>query len=141
MTKAINTTDVTKAIREAFALGDAYGIKIAELQKALKGQDVLLVKETVNAAAETHYAAKGAKRVDKVRGEGKTWAMNTASQTAKKAADRVIADILGKAVEQKAEFEVPAEMQALADKLIKMAATYKEANRLVSTALANARAK
>ena len=138
MTKAINTTAITAAIREAFSLGDAYGIKIAELQKALKGQDVLLVKETVNAAAETHY---GVVRVDKVRGEGKTWDKDTKSQTAKKKADRVIAAILGKSMEQKAEFEVPAEMQALADKLIKMAAEYKQANRLVSTAIANARAK
>lgn len=138
-TFAFSVTTIAKALDAAHAYGNAVTSLRAEAVAGLKGT---MSPETVKLALLAPIAQYyGVKLIDKVRGEGKTWDKEaTGFEAAKKAHQRLAADIMGKA-ESSDEVEIPEELLAAAAKLAKLAAQYESGRSLASKALASAWAK
>lgn len=135
MTKQLNTL-----VSTALTAAHAYGTAVAGIKAALKGH---LSPDAVRAAllepVATFYSVP---LIDKTRGEGKTWDKEHAKfETAKKAHQRLCADVLGKKENQAPELDVPAHIAKLAAALVQAAAEYEGAGKLIATALAQAKAK
>ena len=134
MSNAINTQ-----VRNALAHAHGYAKAVDEIRVALKGQ---MSPDQVQAAllqpVATYY---GVKLVAKQRGEGVTWDKDCAKwETAKKSYQRLCASVLGKGKAQLPELAVPADIAAVAAKLVKMCCEYKDTARLIDIAIAQAKA-
>lgn len=134
MTKQLNTL-----VASALDAAHAYGKSIDGIRAALKGQ---LSPDVVRAAllepVATYYRVP---LIDKTRGEGKTLDKEHAKyEAAKKALQRLSADVMGKNSPQGAEFDVPAHIAKLAAQLVQAASEYEGAAKLIATAIANAKA-
>jgi len=126
-------------VSAALTAAGAYSVSIDALRSALKGQLSPEVRATLLPYVATFY---GVALVDKERGEGKTFDVNAKKfEAAKKALQRLTADIVGKSKAQAEELEVPAEMLALARKLVKLGNTYEQAGKLIAAAIATAKAE
>jgi hypothetical protein len=138
-TFTFSANTIATALDAAHAYGNAVATLRAEAVAGLKGQ---MSPDTVKAALLEPIAQYyGVKLVDKTRGEGKTWDKEAAKfEAAKKAHQRLAADIMGKA-ESSDEVEIPEELLAAAAKLAKLAAAYEGGRSLASKALASAWAK
>ena len=138
MAKTINT--IASLVSNALNAATAYGSAVEGIRNALKGQ---LSPDAVRAALLEPVAAYyKVALVDKVRGEGKTWDIENAKfETARKAHQRLVKDVLGKSVSQSEEIAVPSHIAKLAAQLVAAAAEYEGAAKLIATAIANARAK
>ena len=138
MTKTINTL-----VNTYCAAIDAAKASAVDIRVMLKGQRVPLGDSKAVGAAllgpvSTYYKAA---LVDKVRGEGKTWDVTHAKyDAARKAHQRLVKDVMGESVSQSDELEIPANIAKLAAQLVAACAEYKEAAKLISTAIANAKA-
>lgn len=131
---------ITTMVSNALNAATAYGSAVEGIRTALKGQ---LSPDAVRAALLEPVAAYyKVSLVAKTRGEGVTWDIENAKfETAKKAHQRLVKDVLGKSVSQSEELAVPAHIAKLAAQLVAAAAEYEGAAKLVATAIANARAK
>ena len=134
MSNAINTQ-----VRNALDHAHGYAKAIEAIRAALKGQ---MSPETVAAAlmqpVATYY---GVKLVAKTRGEGVTWDKDSAKwETAKKSHQRLCKSVMGETAKQREELDVPADIAAVAAKLVKMCGEYEDAARLIATAIAQAKA-
>ena len=121
----------------------AYGKAVADIRATLKGR---VSPEEVRVALLPPVAAYyGVKLVQKERGEGVTWDKDAPKfETAKKAHQRLVADVLGKTSASKDELEIPEEIIALARKLVKACEGYEidgksVSARMVATAVALAK--
>ena len=116
----------------------AYGTAIAGLKVALKGQ--LSPKEVRAALVGPIASFYGVALVQKARGEGVTFDTAAAKfEAAKKALWRLSNDVAGKQVSNHVDMEVPADMLAVARKLVAMAAQYEHAGKLLAAALREAK--
>lgn len=133
---------ITTMVSNALNAATAYGSAVEGIRNALKGQ---LSPDAVRAALLAPVAAYyKVSLVAKTRGEGVTWDIENAKfETARKAHQRLVKDVLGKSVSvsQSEELAVPAHIAKLAQQLVAAAAEYEGAAKLIATAIANARAK
>ena len=134
MTKTINTL-----VSSALAAAGAYGTSVASIRTALKGQ---LSPDAVRAALLAPVAAfYGVTLVAKERGEGVTWDKDAAKyETAKKAHQRLVKDVMGKVESQSEALDVPAHIAKLAAQLVVACGEYEGTAKLIATAIANAKA-
>ena len=130
---------ITTTLDAAHAYSD--GIAQARAHKSCKGKTPEELRPILLPIVAKYYAvpviegerkAKGTKVFDK---DAKGY------EAAKKALQRLIADIAGKTNADKEEIEVPAHIAKLAAQLAQACAEYEQARKLASTALANAFAK
>lgn len=131
--------NINALVSTALDAAHAYGKTIDAIRVALKGH---LSPDEVRAALLQPVAAYyGVGLVDKVRGEGKTWDKEHAKwETAKKAHQRMVADIVGEAHKNKEEIEVPAHIAKLALMLVAACGEYEGTAKLIATAIAQAKA-
>ena len=134
MTNAINTQ-----VRAALDHAHGYAKAVDAIRAALKGQlSPEAVQQALMQPVATYY---GVKLVAKQRGEGVTWDKDSAKwETAKKSHQRLCASVLGEGKAQRPELDVPADIAAVAAKLVKMCGEYEDAARLIATAIAQAKA-
>lgn len=135
----MNATNITTHVNAALTAAGAYGQAVDAIRKDLKGQlSPEQVKAVLLQPVATFY---GVALVDKERGEGKTWDKASAKwETAKKAHQRLCADVTGKSQNQSDELEVPAHIAKIAAQLVAACAEYEGAAKLIATAIANAKA-
>lgn len=132
-------TSINTMVSSALTSVHAYQHAIDGLRVALKGQVSHDVRVAVLPAVASFYKVA---LVARERGEGVTMDINaTKYEAAKKAVQRLVKDIVGKTADSKPELEVPANILDAARKLVALCAEYEGAARLVSTALAIARAE
>ena len=133
------SSNIIAHVNAALNAASAYGQAINDIRKDLKGQlSPEQVKATLMEPIATYYKVE---LVAKERGEGMTWDKTCAKwETAKKAHQRICADVLGKTVNQSEELDVPAHIAKLAAQLVAACAEYEGANKLLATAVANAKA-
>ena len=131
--------NINALVATALDAAHAYGKGIDAIRAALKGQTSPDdVRATLMGAVSAYY---GVPLVDKTRGEGKTWDKEHGRfETAKKAHQRICADVLGKAADKTPEIEVPAHIAKLAAQLVKACGEYEGAAKLIATAIAEAKA-
>ena len=140
MTNANITTLVATTLNAAAS----YGKGIEGLRNAFKAElKGTMSPDTVRAALLVPVAVfYGVATLPKTRGEGYTLDKDAKGfEAAKKALQRLTADICGKTAKDKEELEVPADMLALAAKLVAMGTLYENSARLIAAAMAQARAK
>lgn len=129
-------THITDALNAAAAYS-------AAIEKARKCPEVKGKGEDVVRTALLPIVA-GFYDVPLIDGAGKATGKKVLDKTAesyeaaKKALQRLLADIMGKGSDKGDELEVPEHIAALAAKLAKACAEYEQARKLASTALANA---
>jgi hypothetical protein len=136
--EALNSHVATYVV--AYKAGQA---AVSVLRDSLLKSGIALVREELRQPLMHSVAmAYGVQLQTKVRGEGVTWLKDTVSGNASQCHQRLMGDLFGAKGNSKDEFEVPADMQAVADKLVKLAREYdkKFVNVLIATALANAKA-
>ena len=140
MSKTINTTEFNAQLTIVFNADVKRDTALALLRDMVKGTDVLLAKELVN---EFSARKHGVTRVAKERGTGMTWGMDTASQSAKKWADRTHRDIMGASVAQveKDKVIISAEARALLVQLDALYASYPEMRAVCNAYIAKASKK
>ena len=145
MAKTINTTStINTHVASAINAAVSYGGAITALTQALKVQGVPFERKAVAQAlmqpVADYYKVT---LVAKVRGEGTTWGEGKADMAAKQTHKRLLASIFNapKAEQSEEECEIPAELLALAAKMVKAAAAYEGSAKLVARALATARTK
>ena len=132
------TTSINTLVSSALNAASSYGDSIKGLRAALMGQTSPEVRAAILAPVAAYYKVSV---VAKERGAGFTLDVNAKQyEAAKKAIQRLSKDIAGKVAAQPDAIEVPANILAAARTLIKLCAEYEGANKLVSTALAQARA-
>jgi hypothetical protein len=146
MAKSINTSvsTINALVVSTLNIAAAYGKGINELRTAIaKAANGTLSRDVVHAALQLPVATYyGVALIDKVRGEGKTLDKEAQGyEAAKKALQRLTADIVGKEAKATEEEEVPAEMLALARKLVKAGMAYENASKLIAKAIATAKAE
>jgi len=134
------TTSINTIVSAALTAATAYGKSVEQLRTALKGQ---LSPEDVRAKLMQPVALfYGVQLVAKERGEGVTWdKAHPKFETAKKAHQRLCADVIGKGKDQSAQLEVPAHIAKLAAQLVAAASEYEQAAKLIATAIAQAKTK
>ena len=133
MTQTINTL-VATALNAAHAYSDT----IVKLRTQMRGH---LSPDQVRATLLPYVAGYyKVALVAKTKGEGIRMDAEAAKyEAAKKALQRLTADIVGKVGNQKDELEVPANIAAAAAKLVQLCAEYEHAGRLLATAVAQAK--
>jgi hypothetical protein len=135
MTQAINTL-----VSTALTAAHAYSDTIAKLRTQLKGHlSPDEVRTTLMPYVAGYYKVA---LVAKERGEGVRMDADAPKyEAAKKALQRMTADIVGKSANHKDELAVPADVLAAAAKLVKLCNEYEGAGRLIATAIAQAKAQ
>ena len=120
------TLTVESAGSGALHCADLYGETIAFMRGKLKGKSEADVRATLLPIVAAHYA------VPVIDGEGKakgTKVLDKAApkyEAAKKALQRLVADIMGKGSDKGDKYEIPEDMLAAAAKLVKLAQGYDE---------------
>lgn len=134
------TATINNLVTSALDAAHAYGKGIDALRKAFTGQlSRDHVSEKIMPAVASYYRVP---LVARERGEGVTWDKTHAKyETARKAHQRLVKDIMGASVNQKEEIEVPAHIAKLAAALVQAAGEYEGAAKLIATAIAQAKAK
>lgn len=129
----------TASIAHITAIASAAGMEeraIVQALPALQAQFRGWDREDIKATIMVNYAAVVGVEL-KVQGSGRiVWPAEAG--TAKKACNRLITRIMGDAVTEKQEVEVPEELLIAARKLAKLAQQYEGARGLASKALAQA---
>lgn len=133
------TTSINTLVVDALDAAGSYGVAIASLKAALRGQLSPQVREALLAPVARYYKVA---LVAKERGEGVRLDVEAKGyEAAKKALQRLTKDIIGATASEKAELEVPTHILKAAAALVAMCAEYEEAGRVLATALATAKAK
>ena len=132
-----------KHITDALDAAVAYGTAMDAARKCpeVKGKSEDVVRVALLPIVAKFYA------VPMVEGAGKAQGKKVLDKTAekyeaaKKALQRLLADIMGNTADKGEELQVPKHIAALAAQLAEACAEYEQARKLASTALANAFAK
>lgn len=132
------TLTVESAGSGALHCADLYGETIAFMRGKLKGKSEDSVRATLLPIVGSHYAVPVVDGAGKAQGKKVLDKTAEKYEAAKKALQRLVADIMGKGSDKGDELEVPEHIAALAAKLAKACAEYEQARKLASTALANA---
>lgn len=131
--------NINTLVHTALNAAHAYGNAVADIRKTLKGQmSPEQVRSALLAPVASYYAVA---LIAKERGEGMT--LDSAApkyEAAKKALQRLVKDVMGKVENQSEELDVPAHIAKLAAQLVQACGEYEGANRLLATAIANAKA-
>lgn len=125
---------IDNAVRHSVELEASAAI----VREAVQGMD----RDAVRDAVIQRFAWK-AGIVLTVQGTGRiVWPKDDPrTEKAKRACNRFIEMVLGKAPTQAVELDVPADILAMAKKLVAACNEYEEASRLIATAIAKAKAK
>jgi hypothetical protein len=131
------------AIRSALAAADAYAKAIEEARNCpeVKGKSEDVIRANLLPIVAEKFAVPVIDGKGKATGKKVLDSSAANYEAAKKALQRLMADLMGKTSGKGEEFEVPEHIAALAAKLAKACAEYEQARKLASTALANAFAK
>lgn len=127
-----------KAIDNAVIASHNLEASAAIVREAVQGQDREAVREAV-----IHRFAAAARITLTVKSTGRlVWPKDDPrTDAAKRACNRFIEMVLGKAPTQAVELEVPADILAIAKKLVAACNEYEQAGRLIATAIAKAKAE
>jgi hypothetical protein len=131
------------AINAALNAAHAYGDALAKARECpeIKGKGEEAVRAALLPVVGAYYA------VPLIDGEGKAKGRKVFDkaapkyEAAKKALQRLLSDLMGKAVDKGEELEVPPHIAKLAAQLAQACAEYEQARKLASTAIAAAFAK
>jgi len=121
------TLSVEAAGSGALHCADLYGETIAFMRGKLKGKSEDVVRATLLPVVAAHYD-----NIPLVDGAGKAQGKKVLDkdapkyEAAKKALQRLIADIMGKGSDKSDKYEIPEDMLAAAAKLVKLAKGYDE---------------
>lgn len=133
-------TAFINAINAALNAATAYGKAIEDARQCpeVKGKGEDVVRAALLPIVAGFYAVPVVDGAGKAQGKKVLDKAAPKYEAAKKALQRLVADIMGKGSDKGDELEVPEHIAALAAKLAKACAEYEQARKLASTALANA---
>lgn len=132
-------THITTALNAATAYGAA--IDSARQCPEVKGKGEDVVRAALLPIVAGFYAVPVVDGAGKAQGKKVLDKDAPKYEAAKKALQRLLADIMGKGSDKGDELEVPEHIAALAAKLARACAEYEQARKLAATALAGAFAK
>ena len=136
------TSSIKSLVTSTLNAAGAYGKGIDALRTALTTKGTMSPVDVRAELLAPVAAFYGVAVLAKVRGEGYTLDKDAAGfEAAKKAIQRMTTDIVGKVAKETAELEVPAEMLALARKLVKLGVAYEQSGKLIAAAIALAKAE
>ena len=147
MSVAIKTNALNNLVAAYVVTYKAGQAAAVTLRDALIKSGIALVREELRQPLMHSVAlAYGVKLQTKMRGEGVTWMKDTISGNASQCHQRLLADLFGAVAKSEDVLAVPAEVQAAADKLVKLCSGYKVDGKSVeakmrATAIAIALAK
>lgn len=138
MSKSTRST-VHAVIKAAFDYDE--GIKELRVTYKRKSQETIHYALLADVASYPKYAVPLVEGQKKAKGKLVMDSAHPKYKAAKKALQRIVADVMGKTATKSEEVEIPAELIAAAEKLAKLAKKHKGARSLASKALAHAFAK
>lgn len=131
------------AINAALNAATAYGKAIEDARQCpeVKGKGEDVVRAALLPIVAKFYAVPVIDGAGKAQGKKVLDKDAPKYEAAKKALQRLLADIMGKGSDKGEELQVPKHIAALAAQLAQACAEYEQSRKLASTALANAFAK
>ena len=138
MTKSTRST-VHAVIKAAFAYDE--GIQELRVLYKRKSQETIHYALLADVASFPKYSVPLVEGQKKAAGKLVMDSKHENYQAAKKALQRIVADVMGKKGNRVEDVAIPAEMLAVAQKLAKLAKNYEGSRSLASKALAQAFAK
>lgn len=142
--RAMKVDAINALIRDALTAAHAYGVHVEAIRAAVKSKAANVARATLMQGIAKFY---GVALKEKAKGHGLTWDKDSEKWgTAKKAYERMLADVFGPAPKAaKPEIEISPKLAKLAALFVAMADAdaaeqgLKGSSRLVATALAQAR--
>lgn len=132
------TLSVEDAGDGALHCADVYGATIDYMRSKLKSKSKDAVRARLFPVVAAHYDVPVIDGKGKAKGTKVLDSSAEGYEAAKKALQRLVADIVGKSDGKKEELEIPAHIAELAAKLAKACNEYEQARKLASTAIAAA---
>ena len=130
----MNANKITILVHNALASVDTYRAAIDGLRTAMRGNlSPKEVRVTLLTPVAVYYKVK---LVAREKGEGMRLDPEAKQyEAAKKALYRLVAEITGGGTQNNIEYDVPADMLAMARKLVALAGQYEHAGKLVQAAI------